>query len=127
VKFVVASAGNRRDAMRNRQRIKRINAQPLRTLYPQLDSLQLEFTFIDATDFLPSPQATEFHPPAPAYFCFACPYSDCDGEFDLTSQVQTAVTSHTPRTPGKVQCTGKRHRDVPCTLCLDFSISPRWS
>jgi hypothetical protein len=126
VKFVVASAGSRRDAMRNRQRLKRINAPALRALYPALDSLQLGFTFVDTTEFLPSPQATEFYPPAPAYFCFACPYSDCDGEFDLTTPVESAVSSHAPRSAAKVHCTGKRHRDVACTLCLDYSISPRW-
>lgn len=125
MKFQSASAGSRRDSMRNRQRLKRIGAPTLRTRYPGLDSMQLDFEFSDASDFVPSSQVTVYHPPAPAYFCFACPYSDCDGEFDLGSQVDLAITSNQSASSGQIRCTGKRHRDVACTLCLDYSISPK--
>jgi hypothetical protein len=125
VKFQSASAASRRDTMRNRQRLKRIGAPTLRTRYPGLDSMQLDFGFSDASEFVPSPQVTVYHPPAPAYFSFACPYSDCDGEFDLASQVESAIGSRDSRSSGTLRCTGTRHRDVACTLCLDYSISPK--
>nr|AQQ74636.1 hypothetical protein [uncultured bacterium] len=113
-----------RAAVRERHRRGRINAPPLRSLYPALASLQVEFEFSDRVDFIPSPQVTVFHPPAPAYFRFACPYSDCDGEFDLTGVIDTAVNAHGPGTSGQLYCQGTRHRGVRCTLCLDYSISP---
>ncbi len=121
---ITAVAG--RDAMRERQRRGRVEAPALRTRYPKLQSLQLDFNFSARADFIPSPQATVFHPPAPAYFCFACPYSDCNGEFDLTGPVELAVTSQDSQARGQLACAGTRHRGIPCTLCLEYSISPRW-
>lgn len=126
MKFSVASSGNRREAMRKRQRLHRIGAPTLRTRFPGLDSMQLDFGYSDRVDFLPAPQVTVLHPPAPAYFCFACPYNDCDGEFNLTKQVDLAASSRDGHARGQVKCAGSRHSGTPCTLCLDYSISPRW-
>ena len=124
MKFASASPAAARDAMRERHRRGRVAAPTIRTRYPDLKSLQLDFDFSDNTDFLPSPQVTVFHPPAPAYFCFACPYSDCSGEFNLTSVVDLAVSSRDSHSSGQLSCTGTRHRGVACTLCVEFSISP---
>lgn len=118
---VLPSVG--RDALRERQRRGRIEAPALRKRYPAVSSLQLDFDFSDRTEFIPSPQVTVFHPPAPAYFCFACPYSDCDGEFNLTKPVDIAVSSSELKTTGQARCAGTRHGGIACTLCLEFSIS----
>ena len=115
-----------RDAMRERQRRGRIEAPALRTRYPGLNTLQLDFNFSDSTDVLPSPQVTVFHPPAPAFFCFACPYSDCNGEFNLSSPVDLAVNSHDSKSRGQLPCAGTRHHGIACTLSLEYSISPHW-
>ena len=112
--------------MRERHRRERIAMPALRARYPALSSLQVDFDFSDQQEFLPSPQVTVFYPPAPAYFCFACPYSDCDGEFDLNNPVDIAVSSKQARSRGQVRCTGTRHRGVACTLCLEYSIAPHW-
>jgi len=125
VKFS-ATPGNGREATREQHRRGRLVAPSLRKRFPDIDSLQLEFGFSDRTEFLPSPQVTVFHPPAPAYFHFACPYSDCSGEFDLTRAVDSAVNGHEAQSRGQLQCTGVRHRSAACTLALDYSISPRW-
>ena len=126
MRFASVSQAGGRDATRERQRRGRIGAQTMRARYPSLATLQLDFEFSDRTEFLPAPQVTVFHPPAPAYFCFPCPYSDCDGEFDLTKAVDLAVSSHDGEARGQGQCAGMRHRAVACTLCLEYSISPRW-
>jgi len=112
--------------MRERHRRGRIAAPTIRARYPGLASLQIEFDFSDDSDFLPSPQVTVFHPPAPAFFSFACPYSDCSGEFNLTSTVDLAVSSHESHSSGRLACAGTRHRGVACTLSLEYSISPHW-
>lgn len=98
----------------------------MRTRYPSLSSLQVDFEFSDHGKFVPSPQLTVFHPPASAYFCFACPYSDCDGEFDLTKPVDLAVSSGETPSSAQVRCAGTRHRGAACTLCLEYSIAPHW-
>src|SRR5690242_5322997 len=110
MRYASATPAAGRDAMRERQRRGRTSAPAIRTRYPKLTALQVEFDFSDRTDYLPSPQVTVFHPPAPAYFCFACPYSDCDGEFDLTKAVDLAVSSRDGEERGQIQCEGTRHR-----------------
>jgi hypothetical protein len=125
VKFATVSPGSR-DAMRERHRRGRVAAPTVRTRYPGLKSLKLDFEFSDNTSFLPSPQATVFHPPAPAYFLFACPYSDCGGEFDLNTLLDLAVNSRNSQSSGQLSCVGTRHRGVACTLCVEYSISPHW-
>jgi hypothetical protein len=126
MRFAGATKAGGREAMRERQRRGRTATPALRARYPGLNSLQVDFEFSDQGEFLPSPQVTVFHPPAPAYFCFACPYSDCDGEFDLTKAVDLAVSSRDTQARGQVRCAGARHRGVACTLCLEYSISPHW-
>ena len=127
MKFTSGSAASRRDAMRQRQRLHRISAPMLRSRYPGLASLHLDFDFSDGSAQVPSPQTTVMHPPAPAYFCFACPYSDCDGEFDITSEVNVVLAAHDAQSSGQIRCTGARHGGVACTLCLEYSIQPRWA
>lgn len=126
MKFATGSPAATRDVMQERHRRGRIAAPTLRTRYPGLNSLQVQFDFSDSTSFLPSPLVTVFHPPAPAYFCFPCPYSDCGGEFNLTGQVDLAVSSRDSHASGQLSCAGTRHRGVPCTLRLEYSISPHW-
>lgn len=116
--------GSGREATRESQRRGRVSAPVMRERYPDLSSLQVNFDFSDCGQFVPSPQVTVFHPPAPAYFCFACPYSDCDGAFNLTKPVDFAVHSTKSDVHGQVRCAGMRHKSDPCTLCLEYSISP---
>jgi len=126
MKFASAAPTAGRNAVRERQRRDRLIAPALRVRFPELGSLQLNFDFSDRTEFLPSPQVTVFHPPARAYFCFACPYSDCDGEFNLTTTVDAAVNARDARTEGQVRCAGTRHGGTACTLCLEYSITTHW-
>jgi hypothetical protein len=121
-----ATAATGRNATLEKQRRARAGSQPLRARYPRLATLQLEFEYSDRTEYIPSPQVTVFHPPAPAYFCFSCPYSDCDGEFDFTAQVDLLANGHESRAEGQARCSGTRHGGVPCTLCLEYSISAHW-
>jgi hypothetical protein len=127
VKFANRTRVAARDAVRDKHRRGRTAAPVFRNRYPELGSLQLDFDFSDRTELLPSPQVTVFHPPAHAYFCFACPYSDCDGEFDLTSPVDLLVSSHEHQASGQIRCPGTRHRGIACTLCLEYSITAHWA
>ena len=110
--------------MRERHRRRRTATPLIRARYPGLDSVQVEFEFSDRGKFVPAPQLSVFHPSAPAFFCFACPFGDCDGEFDLTSVIDLTATSGQLQASGEVRCVGTRHRVAACTLCLAYSISP---
>ena len=126
MKFATAGRATGREAVLERQRRDRGAAPLLRVRFPRLGALKLDFDFSDHTAFLPSPQVTVFHPPARAFFRFACPYSDCDGEFDLTRIVEEVVASREPRSSGQLRCEGKRHRGLECSLCLDYTIEAQW-
>jgi len=126
MKFAGAASIAGRGAVRERHRRDRLAAPLLRMRYPQLATLQLDFEFSDRTEFLPSPQVTVFHPPARAYFCFACPYSDCDGEFNLTSQVDLVVNAREERSEGQMRCSGTRHGGAACSLCLEYTVVAHW-
>lgn len=100
-------------------------AQPMRVKYPQISSLRLDFRFADSGPFAPTPQLNAMHPPAQAYFHFPCPYEDCDGEFDLTSAIDSLVTGGDARCDGRLGCSGQRSgskEKFGCTLTLDYTV-----
>ena len=126
MKLVLNSPAAVRNAARERQKRERAATPALRTVFPTLATLQLKFEFSDNTEFLPSPQVAVMHPPARAYFRFACPYSDCDGEFDLSGPINLLGSSHQPSEDGTLRCAGTRHGGAQCTLSLEYSISAQW-
>jgi hypothetical protein len=78
---------------------------------------------------VPSSQSHAFYPPAQAFFRFRCPCADCDGEFDLTTNVAqlAATTGRGSRTvTAQVHCAGTRARDRAsgsgCPIELNYRI-----
>jgi hypothetical protein len=124
--FAAGRAGDGRGQMRERQRRDRAATQPMRNRYPQFASLRLEFDFSDDGKFTPAPQVTVLHPPAAAYFIFPCPYSDCDGEFNLSPVVDEIANSGEVHDQGQMRCSGQRsgtsEERVSCGLTLEFSL-----
>ena len=109
-----------------------VRAQPLRKLFPDIEQLRIELLFHDPETHLPppSPQLRTLYPAAPAFFRFACPCADCDGDFDLTDAVATLMTNSGGRAtsfPGQLSCRGVRFRDhalhqSPCSMQLSFKL-----
>jgi hypothetical protein len=72
------------------------------------------------------------YPAARAFFRFACPCADCDGEFDLAAVVAELVTGgaaakRTGRSvTGRSACQGVHWRDSdhsePCRIELSFRV-----
>ena len=115
-----------RGQMRERQRRDRAATQAMRVRYPQFASLRLLFNFSDDGKFTPAPQVTVLHPPASAYFIFPCPYSDCDGEFNLAPVVDGLVNGGQTQDEGQMRCCGHRASagatDVRCNLILEYTL-----
>jgi hypothetical protein len=118
--------GGGRDELRERQRRDRSLAPALRARYPRFASLRLECDFNDSSGAPPAPQVMVLHPPAAAFFVFPCPYSDCDGEFDLTAAVAELDRDQDTHYDGVLRCAGHRMRDrsgpAPCLLTLEYAI-----
>jgi len=117
-----------RGLTRDRQRRDRATTPPLRVSFPKIATLKIEFSFSDLGPFTPAPQTTVLHPPAAAYFVYPCPYTDCDGEFNLGPAVSELAAADEQCCDGQMKCNGQRRVDkgtAPCGLTLEYSIEAR--
>jgi hypothetical protein len=111
-----------------------LQAPSLSKLFPGIEQLRVELVFNDPNTRFPQPssQLRTLYPAAPAFFRFACPCADCDGDFDLTGAVTGMVAkgmgrSRTASLDGRVTCQGVRFRDhallqTPCPMELTFRL-----
>lgn len=121
-------------ARREQLTSEHVRAEPLRKLFPDIEQLRIELLFRDPETHLPppSPQLRTLFPAAPAFFRFACPCADCDGDFDLTDAIATLMTSSAGRKrassfTGQLSCRGVRFRDhaqhqSSCSMQLSFTF-----
>lgn len=105
----------------------RATAEVLRTAFPTLQHLRIELRFRGPLSSVPAPQLHVLYPPARAFFEYRCPYSDCDGQFDLNGAVKAALSDATHRAEGLLECHGSRGRDHasrrPCLLQLVYEVT----
>ena len=113
---------------------ERQRAATLRKLFPEIEQLRIELVFKDpnARTPPPSPQLHTLFSAAAAFFRFACPCADCDGDFDLTEAVTSLIKSGAGREcatclDGHLSCHGMRFRDhgthqSRCSMQLEFQV-----
>jgi hypothetical protein len=105
----------------------RATAQVLRTVFPALQHLRIELSFRGPTANVPTPQSHVLYPPARAFFEYRCPHSDCDGQFDLSAAVKTALADAAHHAQGVLACSGSRGHDPtsrrPCLLQLIYEVT----
>lgn len=110
-----------------RLRRSRAAAPALRTAFPSVQQVRLEFRFEATGAHTPAAQSHQLYPPAPAFFEFPCPHADCDGQFDLTDVVRSTVADHAHASRGALVCSGCRALDrtskQPCRLQLHYSVT----
>ncbi len=118
---------------RERLMNERTRSAPLREVFPNVDQLRIELVFSDASAFIPSPQLHTLFPAASAFFRFACPCADCDGDFDLTDAVASLLLESSAgrrridaSSSGRMDCQGVRLRDMAgqkvCPMQLSFRL-----
>ena len=110
----------------------RAKTSTVRDAYPGVGVITVNLGFADHYP-LPSPQLHSLYPAARAFFRFACPCADCDGEFDLATVVAELVTAGAPakRTgrsvTGRSLCQGIHWRDSDhseaCRIELSFRVA----
>jgi hypothetical protein len=105
----------------------RAAARPVRTAFPQVEQLRIELSFEDPSSISPAAQVHVLYPPAPAFFTYRCPHSDCDGEFDLEGAVRKAMSESPHATQGRLLCVGarigQRGSKRPCELRLIYIVT----
>lgn len=119
-----------RQLRREQWRRDRAAAQTLRDAFPSVELVRMTLTFEQAASTVPTAQAHVLHPPARAFFTFACPYSDCDGQFDLNEVATTLLGRSERHAHGTLQCAGVRTRDRlgkhPCQLLLRYTVTAQY-
>jgi hypothetical protein len=119
-----------------RQRYERLRkdraaAQAISAAYPSVATLGLELHFEGPDARVPTDQRHVMHPPARAFFEFPCPYTDCDGQFNLSDAVRAALATSRKSAVGVLECSGTRVKDhegrKACELRLHYTITPQYS
>lgn len=128
MKLALVSPAATRQDRRERLRRDRAAAPALRVVFPAVQQIRLELVFEDeASSTTPASQSHVLHPPARAFFEFPCPYADCDGQFDLTDSVKSAMADPTHRVQARLECPGRRSRQIgpkqPCQLRLICTVT----
>lgn len=122
------------DQRRNQLQLDRQRAVAVRDLYPSLGYLRVSLVFNDGSRRTPSPQSHTFFPAARAFFRFACPCADCDGDFDLREPVGALIgglpagkRAAARNAKGRLSCEGVRLRDrvggQPCSMTLEYQLT----
>jgi hypothetical protein len=122
-----ASSAATRHGRMERLRRDRASAQVVRAAFPTVQYLRIKLEFKEPYSNAPTPQSHILYPPAPAFFEYACPSWECDGQFDLSGAVKAAVVGVTHRVEGVLECGGSRGGDHtparPCLLQLAYEVS----
>lgn len=124
----VAAARNSKNPVPRREQMlyERARSAPMRDAFPKFEQLRFELAFHATRSLQPSPQVHTLYPAAAAFFRFACPCADCNGDFDLTEHVVALAKAAVTASRGQLVCNGTR-RDRPlgsaaCSVRLDYRI-----
>jgi hypothetical protein len=126
MKLAPANSAALREARIDQLRRGRAGSQVMRAAFPSVQRLRLELTFAGSHPNMPVPQLHELYPAARAFFTYPCPYPGCDGHFDLTTAVSSAIGGASHLAEGTMECSGSRPRDhasrQSCLLQLRYEV-----
>ena len=127
MKSSYASPTTTRQARLERLRSGRAAAQVVGAAFPLVRQLRLDLSFEAAERTTIASQTHLMHPPSQAFFEFPCPFSACDGRFDLAAAVAAVVGGNASESRGVLECSGLRARDhegkQPCRARLSYTIT----
>lgn len=105
----------------------RARSTAMRQVFPQVEQLRVELTFGNSRGLSPSPQVHTLYPAAAAFFRFACPCADCDGDFDLAEAVTALAKSALATSRGHLVCNGTRRDrssdNAACAVRVDYRLT----
>lgn len=111
-------------AREQRLRQIRAGAQTLRSTCPgaRLVTVQLDFLTDAAQTPAAAAQSFVLYPGARAVFCYPCPYGDCDGIYDLSSEADKTLNRQAPRATGISHCCGTRSQIALPKRCCGLRV-----
>jgi hypothetical protein len=109
-----------------RLRQMRAGAQTLRSTCPSAALVNVNLDFLAEATQTHAAQSFVLYPGARAVFCYPCPYGDCDGIYDLSSEADQTLNRQRPRMAGISHCPGTRSRTgqpkTSCGLSVRYTI-----
>ncbi len=127
MRFANAKQAVTRQGRMDQLRRDRSTAQALRAVFPSVHQIRIELKFEGPFSNTPTSQCHLLYPPARAFFGYPCPYSDCDGHFDLGDAVKAALADESNVSAGMLECQGSRARDhaskQPCLLQIRYEVT----
>jgi hypothetical protein len=105
-----------------RLRQMRAGAQTLRSTCPSASLVNVQLDFLSGAGQTHAAQSFVLYPGARAVFCYPCPYGDCDGIYDLSSEADQTLNRQRPRVTGISSCRGTRSRTLQPTTCCGLSV-----
>jgi hypothetical protein len=110
--------------------VDRAHSLTLRDAFPSIGAVHIELSFNDHEGPVPSPQRHSLYPAARAFFRFACPCADCDGEFDLTPASEELLRTGAAglvgaSVAGRLLCQGSRLRERDRSAACGMEMSYR--
>jgi hypothetical protein len=118
---------------RNELQSDRAKAPAMRDTFPDIGVVHIDLRFAGGPGLPLSPQRHSLYPAARAFFRFACPCTDCDGDFNLTATATELAKAGTSSkrsdrsASGQMTCPGTRWRDSTqgeaCRIELSFKVS----
>jgi hypothetical protein len=104
----------------------RAGAQTLRSTCPSAALVNVKLDFLTDAPQAHAAQAFVLYPGARAVFFYPCPYGDCDGIYDLSSEADQTLNRQRPRVAGISRCPGSRSRTgqpkASCGLDVRYTI-----
>ncbi len=115
---------------RQQMQLNRRSASSVRQAFPDISLIRIELTFSGGAYRAPSPQIHLLYPAAYAFFRFVCPCAECDGDFNLTSDVTALMTQRQAGSlpdgiSGSGSCRGVYRRDSTCSEHCGIQVSFR--
>lgn len=114
-------------SLREQLRRDRAAAQTLRSTFPLLGHIRIDLVFEEPNGASPAPQTHVLHQSARAFFEFPCPYSHCNGKFDVSVSARDAAKHAGAQVAGTLKCSGTRPSygatRQPCGLILNYEIA----
>jgi hypothetical protein len=131
VKISPRKAANAAAQRRIDLQVERAKTSTVRDAFPDIGVIQIHLGFSESHP-PPSPQTHSLYPAAIAFFRFACPCVDCDGEFDLAAAVAELASAGAPAkragrsVTGRSHCAGVHWRESnhsePCRIELNYRV-----
>jgi hypothetical protein len=134
MKLAARKPVNHGEQRRVRLLSERARSASVRETFPHVGAIRIELRFDDRSENVLSPQLHTLYPAARAFFRFACPCAECDGDFDLAPIVHAllddadrAAAGRDLSVRGRVSCQGIRARDRangrPCPVELSYRLT----